>query len=184
MRFVRYALGLICLLQTPAFARADGGTLRFSKQVGDYRMTLFTSPTLLRVGPVDFSVLLVKSDSESLMVDVPVTIVLYPVDAPQRRLGGTLTTAAATNKLFQAIQVDLPEAGRWHVEVQIHDPKGLLHVDTEVELGPPLPSWLELGPWIGWPVGVILLFVIHQRLVGRRNGQRQSIGSNRSSMLQ
>ncbi len=35
----------------------DGGAVRFSGQQGDWRITVFTSPTPLRAGPVDVSVL-------------------------------------------------------------------------------------------------------------------------------
>jgi hypothetical protein len=156
------------LLLTSTIARADGGTLRFSKQVDGYRITLFTAPTSVRAGPVDFSVLVQAADSEVPLLNVPVTVHAYPEREPQRRVGGPATTAAATNKLFLAIVLDLSESGSWHVEVEVHAPVRTIRVDSSLEVGPPLPSWIDLGLWIGWPAVAIVLFVIHLGLVRRR----------------
>jgi hypothetical protein len=164
-------LGLALLLLCPALARADGGTLRFSKQSGGYRITLFTLPTAPRAGVVDFSVLVQSADSERPVLDVPVTVHAYPEKEPHRRTGGLATTAAATNKLFRAIQLELPEPGRWHVEVAVHAPQQSVQETTELEVGPPLPSWIDLGMWIGWPLGAIMVFVIHQALVRRASSR-------------
>jgi hypothetical protein len=164
---------LVLLLLCPAVARADGGTLRFSKECANYRITLFTAPTSLRAGRVDFSVLVQSADSEAPLLDIPVTVHVFPEGVPQQRIGGPATTAAATNKLFRAIQLELPEPGRWHVEVVVQAPQGPARLETELDVGPPLPSWINLGMWIGWPAGVVLLFALHQALV-RRHGRQQS----------
>jgi hypothetical protein len=162
------ALAISILLLCPAVSPADGGTLRFSKKVDGCRITLFTAPTALRAGPVDFSVLVQSADSDAPVLDVPVTVHAYPERDPQRRIGGPATAAAATNKLFRAIVLDLSEAGAWRVEVEVHDPPRSVRVDAQLEVGQPLPSWINLAPWIGWPAVAILLFVVHQRLLRRR----------------
>jgi hypothetical protein len=161
-------LGLAVLVQVPVGALADGGTLRFSKPCGHYRITLFTAPAPLRAGPVDFSILVQATDSESPVLDIPVTVYVYPESDPQRRLSGPVTTMAATNKLFRAIQLDLSEPGRWHVEVELETPEGAARVDTDLEVGPALPAWIDLVLWISWPAVAIVLFGIHQVLVRRR----------------
>jgi hypothetical protein len=160
-------LGLVGLLVCPTITCADGGTLRFSKEREGYRITLFTSPTSLRAGVVDFSVLVQSAKSEVPMLDLPVTIHVYPQGDPQRRSGGSATTEAATNKLFRAIQLDLSQPGGWHVEVVVDSPQGPMRVETDLEVGPPLPSWIDLSLWIGWPAAAISLFVIHQCVVRR-----------------
>src|SRR5947207_4622353 len=57
MRFLRGGhlrlLPVAALFLSPAVAAADGGTIRLSEQKGNYRITVFTSPTLLRAGPLD-----------------------------------------------------------------------------------------------------------------------------------
>ena len=161
-------LGITVPLLCPAFSWADGGTLRFSKLSGGYRITLFTAPTALRAGLVDFSVLVQSADSESPLLDLPVTIHVYPDGDPMRRRGGLATTAAATNKLFRAIQLELSEPGLWHVEVVVDAAERSARIDTEVEVGSPLPSWIDLGMWIGWPGVAIVLFAIHLCLVANR----------------
>jgi hypothetical protein len=40
-------------------------------------------------------------------------------------------------------------------------------LEFELAVGPPIPAWLELAPWVGWPVGAVLLFGAHQVLVAR-----------------
>jgi hypothetical protein len=170
---MKLALVLCTLLLCPAASRADGGTLRFSKQTGDYRVTLFTSPTSLRAGPVDFSVLVQSAGSGAPLLDVPVAVHVYPQAEPRRRIGGPATSTAATNKLFRAISLKLLEPGRWHVEVEMGAPENPARIGAEIEVGPPLPSWIDLGMWIGWPAGAIVLFTIHQYLVQRGNRRRR-----------
>jgi hypothetical protein len=162
MQTKHWWLGLVGLLLCPAMICADGGTLRFSKECHGYRITLFTFPTSLRAGMVDFSVLVQTAHSEMPLLDLPVTIHVYPHSDPQRKSGGLATNDMATNKLFQAIQLELSQAGWWHVEVVFDSPKGPMRVETDLEVGPPLPSWIDLGFWICWPAGAILLFAIHQ----------------------
>ncbi len=173
-RIVR--LGLCLALFCPAAARADGGTLRISKVCDGYRITLFTSPTAPRAGQIDFSVLVQSTDSDAPLFDVPVTVQAYPDGEPQHRIGGPATTAVATNKLFRACLLNLSEPGHWHVEVEVGPPQHLAIAATDMEVGPPLPSWLALGVWIGWPSGAIMLFVMHQYLVRHSRSQRPKIG--------
>ena len=51
------------------------------------------------------------------------------------------TTEAATNKLFRAAQFELPEPGRWRMQVQIEGLHGLAVIGGEVEAAEPLPRW-------------------------------------------
>src|SRR5262249_54953292 len=102
-------LAVAVLLLSQIMARADGGTLRFSTKSGAYRITLFTSPTSVCAGVVDFSVLVQSAESETPLLDVPVTIHAFPEGEPLRRNGGLATSAGATNKLFRAIQLELSQ---------------------------------------------------------------------------
>ncbi len=167
----RVVVGCLATALFPAMSWADGGAVVFSKLCGGYRITLFAAPPSPRAGPVDFSVLIQAVDSGAPVLDIPVSIHVCPEDAPQRSSGGPATTAAATNKLFRAIQLDLSEPGRWHVEVVVHSSDQPAHVDALLDVAPPLPSWLDLGLWIGWPAAAILLFAMHQCLVTRRAQQ-------------
>src|SRR5580704_13866550 len=57
-----------------AAARADGGTVRYYDRLGDYRVTVFTSPAPLRAGPVDVSVLVQNVETGQPIVDAEVII--------------------------------------------------------------------------------------------------------------
>jgi hypothetical protein len=170
----RHWLAVILLVLCPAMLRADGGTLRFSKRCGDYRITLFTAPTTPHVGLVDFSVLVQAIDSETPLPDLPVTVFVHPDGRPERRIGGTATREAATNKLFRAISLELPEPGRWHVKVAVETPEGKLWADGELEIEPAAASWLNLAGWIAWPAAAVVLFVVHRCLVRRDKHRAQS----------
>jgi hypothetical protein len=165
-------LGLCLALFCPAKAHADGGNLRISKKCDGYRISLFTSPTSPRAGLIDFSVLVQAADSDEPLLDVPVMVNAHRDGDSQHRIGGPATTAAATNKLFRSISLSLSEPGPWRVEVAVGPPDRPALVEADIEVGPPLPSWLDLALWIGWPAAVVVLFAVHQLLVRRRGGFR------------
>ena len=98
-------------------AGADGGTIRLSSQQSGYQITVFTAPTPFRAGPVDISVLVQDSSTGEPMTAARVTV---RISKPgQLALEYPATTAAATNKLFQAAQFELPEPGRWDLQVRL-----------------------------------------------------------------
>src|SRR5262249_24158473 len=86
-------------------------------------------------------------------------------------IGGPATVEAAINKLFRAAKFTLPEPGRWQIEVVVQLPGGPARVKFDADVAEPLPSWLSLAPWIGWPAVVIGLFLLHQFLAGRNRSK-------------
>ena len=78
------------------------------------------------------------------------------------------TAEAATNKLFRAAQFELPEPGRWEMQVQVEGMYGPAVIHGEVDAAERLPRWQQMWPWIGWPVLAIALFSIHQMLRARQ----------------
>ncbi|HEX3997385.1 MAG TPA: hypothetical protein VHX65_02430, partial [Pirellulales bacterium] len=133
-------------LSGPSAAFADGGTVRFSERHGNYVITAFTSPTPLRAGPVDISVLVQDAASGEPASDVAVVVRLNAIDQPQAVLTQSATAASATNKLFRAALFELPWAGRWRAEISISGPAGPAETGCELEVGDPLPAWLTLWP--------------------------------------
>jgi hypothetical protein len=165
------ALSRLCLLFAssiqlccPSLARADGGTIRLSKDNGTFRVTVFTSPAYVRAGPVDISVLVQDRITGEVAPDAKVDIRVVSRAPPDVVLCEHATKGRATNKLYQAAVFDLPRPGSYLVQVSID---GGAPVGFSVDAGEPLPSWLAMGPWVGWPATVILLFAIHQVLVRR-----------------
>jgi hypothetical protein len=180
-RFGPRFLAAILSAVLPTTVRADGGTLRISEQRHGYRISVFTSPTPWRAGPVDVSVLVQNVDTGDPLADVDVAVAASSLDRPGRSIGERAVAGSATNKLFHSAELDLPSSGRWRIEVTVAGPQGRTTSSFELEAGEPLPPWLGLAPWIGWPAIVIALFVVHQCLV-RRHGQRCANGSIRSSV--
>lgn len=147
---------------------ADGGTVRLSDQRGDYRITVFTSPTPLRAGPIDISVFV-----QDLATGEPAAGTRVAVRATPRQPGTDTicqeaTTAAATNKLYLAAVFDLTEPGWWDVHILIEGLPEPIEVSFTMEAGHPLPRLGEMAPWIAWPVLAIALFGVHQWLVRRK----------------
>jgi hypothetical protein len=157
---------LVCvLLFLPATAAADGGAIRLSQQRGVYRITVFSTPTPLRAGVVDISVLVQDAVTEKPAADVNVTIA---VEWEGHSVTQPATTAAATNKLYHAANFELPEPGWYSVKVTVDGPPGEAQVEFAMEVAEALPSWVTLWPWVGWPVVAIAFFCIHQVLVRRK----------------
>lgn len=156
------------LLYPGGMLYADGGTVRLSERKGDYRITVFTSPTPPRAGPIDISIFV-----QDVATGEPVVGTQVMVRATPRHPGGessyySATTEAATNKLYQAAVFDLPEPGGWEVEIEIEGLAEPIQVSFAMEADQPLPHVWEMAPWIAWPVLAIALFCVHQWLVRRK----------------
>jgi hypothetical protein len=162
------ALGwlLIGMIEPAVFG--DGGTIRLSQREGAYRITVFTAPTPFRAGPVDISVLLQDATTGEPSSDARVTLWLTSIDHPSQRIRHSATSEEATNKLLRAAVFTLPEPGRWTVDVDITGASESARVRFELEASGRLPRWPAIWPWIAWPLPVIVLFAIHQILVGRK----------------
>jgi hypothetical protein len=166
--FVFGLLPVAALLFLPPPAAADGGAIRLSEQQGNYRITVFSAPTPLRAGPVDISVLVQEAATGEPASDAQVMVKEVRRGSPGVARRHPATTEAATNKLYRAATFDLPEPGWYSLEVSIDGSLGEAQVGFDLEAAEPLPSWLTMLPWAGWPVLAILLFGVHQFLVRRR----------------
>jgi hypothetical protein len=149
-------------------AFADGGMIRFSERRGDQLITVFTTPTPLRAGPVDVSVLMQDADTSRPLTDLPVVVYAHPIQNTLRKIAAPATTEAASNKLMCAVALDLTEPGWWHVEIVVDGVEQDPPIAFDVEVVEALPPWLHMGLWIGWPLAVIAVFAIHQLLACRR----------------
>ena len=91
--------------------------MRLSGKKGGYQITVFTAPTPFRAGPVDISVLVQDASTGDPLTQVRVTVRMTKPGG--LALEYPATTEAATNKLFHAAQFELPEPGRWEMQVQV-----------------------------------------------------------------
>ena len=141
--------------------------MRLSQRAGGYQVTVFTSPTPLRAGPVDVSVFVQDAATGECVPEARVTVCLKaPGDG--RVLELPATTEAATNKLFRAAEFQLPEPGWWDVAVAVEGPHGPALVRFGLQAEEPPPRWLDLWPWFGWPAVAVALFGVHQVLARRK----------------
>jgi hypothetical protein len=154
------------ILHPSSLARADGGAVRLSEQAGAYRVTVFTSPTPLRAGVVDFTVLVQDAATGECVPQALATLRLTA-----RKTGAFLeqpaTAEAATNKLCLAAVFRLPEPGWWDVDMAIEGAQGPARLRFGVQADEALPRWQELWPWFAWPALVVLIFSVHRALVRR-----------------
>ena len=168
-RFFFCLIPVYAILLLPSLAAADGGALRLSEQKDGYRIAVFTSPTPLRAGPADISVLVQEAATGEPASRLQVSITAKKHDGHSGEICHPATTQAATNKLYYAATFDLPEPGRYSVKVCIIGDRGATHAGFDVEAAEPLPPALTELPWMGWPLVAISLFVIHQVLVRRKS---------------
>ena len=166
----RLSISLLILSALAVRASADGGMVRLSREVGAYRVTLFSAPTPFRAGPVDLSLLLQDAETGAAILDAEVLVRV-------RKSGGTTSATTylatheqATNKLYYSALFELPSPGLWELETQITGALGSARVSCSIETAPPTPTVARMWPWIGWPVAVIVLFAIHRTL--RRRSDR------------
>ncbi len=168
------------ILHPSSFLRADGGTVRLSEQQGNYRLTVFTTPTPLRAGPVDVSVLVQDAATGEPASDVQVTIEAARRGPPAETIRRPATTGAATNKLYHAATLDLPEPGWYALEVSVAGTRGEARAHFELEAADRLPPCLAMWPWVGWPALAILVFGVHQILVRRKTRKVATAVATRS----
>lgn len=139
--------------------------MRLSERKGGYQITVFTSPTPLRAGPVDIGVFVRDAVTDEPMAECDIVVRAAPRGFPDDAIQQPATTASATNKLFQAAVFDLPASGWWDVVIRIEGRREPVEVSFAMEADEPLPRFWEMAPWIVWPIGAILLFLVHKRLV-------------------
>jgi hypothetical protein len=173
-------LALSWLLSDPwvASARGDGGTLRLRKRQGPFEIAVFTAPDPFVAGPVDISVLVLDGASGEPVLNAKVRVTVEPLGRPDEAFTHEATSEAATNKLLHAAVFDLPTSGVWLVEVALEasDARNA-QVRFKLKAGHAAPGWMDLWPWVCWPVPVILLYGIHQRLVWRKGRPRRGLWS-------
>jgi hypothetical protein len=169
------SLAKLVLLVATHTTYADGGLLRLSQRSGELQITIFTSPTPLRAGRVDVSVLVQNAESLEPLTQVPVTVQLIALGATSPTDEQVATNQAATNKLLQAAELRIPRPGKWNLLARVDSAAGVTEVACEVEVANALPRWITLWPWIAWPASVIMLFAAHQWLVRRKTAKEMAI---------
>lgn len=154
-------------------ARADGGLVRASGEQDGLLVTLFTSPTPLRVGSADVSVLVQDAHTRDALLDAVVEVRLEPPGGGDALVTTRLDHASATNKLLQAATLALAEPGRFRLVATARRGPASAVTGAEVEVAEQLPALLALWPLLALPPAVVGIFIVHQWL------RRRSLGTAR-----
>jgi hypothetical protein len=157
------------LVLAAALAFADGGKVQLQRKAGAFNITLFSTPSPVRVGRTDFSVMVQNIAGSNPILDAGVTLhfvqrgpnSIAEVSAPARH-------EKATDKLLYAAPVDLNATGKWRVEIEVQTRRDSALVTGDLDVWPPEPPLLAHWPYfVALPV-VALLFAFNQRLKRRR----------------
>ena len=159
-------MAVIGVITAASTVRADGGVVRISQAAGPFEVTVFTSPTPLRAGPVDISVMVRDRASDQPILDAEVSLLLVSREGTAS-MRAEATRANATNKLLYAALLELPRSGWWRLTLAVRHDGGTGEVSTDLSAAPPLPPLLSFWPYLALPAIVIVLFGLHQWLSAR-----------------
>jgi hypothetical protein len=171
---VRLLLGGWLALGDSPLAFADGGTLRQTVRQGNLVVSVFTSPTPPRVGPIDVGVLVQDAATGEPHPEAVVQVKAAPRDEPGRIISQKATQEAATNKLMSAANLEIPVPGTWKLQVSVDHQGGRADLEFELEIGKPIPKWFELAAWMIWPTLAIALYAAHRILIRRKQQRSRS----------
>ena len=146
-------------------AHADGGTVQFEKSAGPFVITVFTTPSPLRAGPVDISLMIQSRDSQQPVLDCQALVQLRKEAAINIR--SEATHEAAQNKLLYAAPVNVPEPGPWELKVAIQHGDDSINVSGEITVAPANPVLLVYWRSLILPPLLISLFAVNQWLKRR-----------------
>ncbi len=143
--------------------------MQLRKQAGPFEITLFSTPSPLRVGRADLSVMVQRVSDQSPVLDANVKLHL-------RRRGGDNIIEVfaparhenATNKLLYAASVNFIRAGDWLAEVEVIEGGATADVAGQVTVLPASAPLIAYWPYFALVPLAIALFVFNRWLRQRR----------------
>jgi hypothetical protein len=148
---------------------ADGGTLQLQEESQGFLISLFSSPSPLRAGSSDLSVMVQNAKDHTTILDASVLIHISRFEnGAIRETVLPATHAKATNKLLYAAQVPFSSPGDWKVSVDVTGNGRTATVSGSLRVLPPQSPVLAYWPFfLAIPV-IIALFGINQWLRRKR----------------
>jgi hypothetical protein len=145
-------------------ARGDGGTMLLHQDAGPFTITLFAAPQPLQAGAADLSVMVQDRNSGEVLLDPVIDLSVAP--EAERALQQTVRLARgqASNRLLQAAKVQFSRAGKWRLTLLVRRGNDAASLSTECTVEPDSSRAMLVWFYILLPVGIILLFVVHQGL--------------------
>jgi hypothetical protein len=155
---------LAALLMWAAAAYGDGGTMLLHQDSGAFTVTLFAAPQPLRMGDADLSVMVQDRSSGEVLLDP--TILLTVGTEPTVRL----QKGQAANRLLQSATVHFSKPGPWRLALSVQRGNDSVQLSTECTVEPDTSRATLVWFYVLLPVGIILLFILHQALKFRSEG--------------
>jgi hypothetical protein len=149
-------LAAVLLWATAAYG--DGGTMLLHQDAGAFTVTLFAAPQPLHAGAADLSAMVQDRNSGEVLLDATVDITVGTQQTVR------LSRGQASNRLLQAATVDFPKPGKWRLELSVHRGNDMGRLTTECTVEPDRSRAMLVWFYVLLPIGIILLFIIHQAL--------------------
>jgi hypothetical protein len=164
---------IVAVLLLPAgHADAHGGRLRCELvPAGPYVVSVWTAPDPARVGALDISASILRSDTRRPVDDASMRLTARALTA-SGYVEGVGSRAASgffdllVPRLYHA-RVRIPAQGRWHVTVSVEGSAGRGDVDFEMDVEPPFAIPWAVRVAIG-ALAIVLLTVWFAVRVRRR----------------
>jgi hypothetical protein len=170
-------LFLVALILVQAVALADGGTVQLRQQAGDLAITVFTSPGLLYVGPVDISLLLQNREGLEPVLDANVSLVLRADDSGLE-FRARPSREQARNKLLYAAPVMFSQPGKWRITITVVRNGKATDAVGILDVAPARPNSVSYAGYIAFPPLIIALYMVRERLIHRRSRRSNRGGEN------
>ena len=161
----------LVLAMVATAAHADGGAMLLHQDAGAFTITLFAAPQPLRTGDADLSVMVQDRTSGEVLLDPAIDVTVAPESPGASPQIVRLENGQASNRLLQACTIHFSSSGRWHLTLLIRRGNDQAQLVTECTVEPDHSRARLVWFYVLLPVGIILLFVIHQVLKLRSEGK-------------
>ena len=141
------------------------------QDAGAFTITLFAAPQPLEVGTADFSVLVQDRASGEVLLDPILDLTIDDLTVAGTTI--RLTRGQVSNRLLQAATVHLSSPGKLRLTLAVRRGSDVAQLTTDYTVEPDRSRATLVWFYVLLPVGIVLLFVIHQGLKLRSGRKAQ-----------
>lgn len=148
----------------PAVLAHGGGTPQLVKApAGDYALYVWTNPNPAGVGALHVTVALVQPESDAPVLNAAVQVTATPENGDP--IAAAATHEEATIKSYYEVDLELPRAGLWQIDVSWQDggASGQAGFPLQVEPAPVNTQLAGLGVALLAVVGVVAWLALRRR---------------------
>jgi hypothetical protein len=161
----------VMLTMGTSAARADGGAMLLHQDAGAFTITLFAAPQPLHTGDADLSVMVQDRTSGEVLLDPIIDLTVAPEPPGASPQTVRVAKGQASNRLLLASTVHFSSAGKWRLTLAVRRGNDTAQLSTDCTVEPDHSRAGLVWFYVLLPVGIILLFVIHQVLKHRSEGK-------------